>query len=101
MTSEALLFAIIVRLVLAVAVIANLDLAFDEYRKYRDSRGLRSFVGAITLCFGALALLGSSTAIREAWPEMTTPFRIVTATGVFGFVAGVIFAGYAAWRVRT
>ncbi len=98
--NDSLLFSVIVRLVLLVAVIGNLDLAWDEYREYRDARGLRAFVSALTMAFGVLALIGSSPAIRDAWSDMTVPLRIITATGVFGFTAGIVFSGYAAWRVR-
>lgn len=98
--NEALVFALFWRIVLVVAVLAFLDLAFDEYREFHDARALRHFVAAITMSFGVIALIGTSTAIRDAWPEMTTALRITSGAGVFGFVAGIVFSGYAAWRVR-
>jgi hypothetical protein len=97
--NEAVVFSLVIRAALAVAVLAYLRLAFIEYRTYRDARGLRGFVGAVTMTFGVVALSGSSNALREAWPDMETPLRVITATGVFGFMAGIVFSGYAAWRV--
>lgn len=98
MFSEALLFTILMRVLLLTAGIYNVRLAMHEYRHYRDARGLRGFVAALTMLAGVIALVGSSQVLRDSWPEVEAPLRIVTAAGVTMFLIGLAFSCYA-WRI--
>jgi hypothetical protein len=96
--NDVLIFALVIRAILVTASAYNLVLAGREYRVYHDARGLRGFVGSLTMMFGVVALAATSPAIRDAWPSLEVPMRIVASAGVFGFIAGLLFSVYA-WRV--
>jgi hypothetical protein len=96
--NDVLIFALTIRVVLVTAGVYNLVLAGLEYRVYHDARGLRGFVGALTMMFGVVALAAASPAIKDAWPVLEIPLRIIASAGVFGFIAGLLFSVYA-WRV--
>jgi hypothetical protein len=97
--NDVLLFTLALRTILVIAGTYNLVLAGHEYREYHDARGLRGFVAAMTMGFGVLALAAAFTpAVQDAWPFLETPLRVLSAAGVFGFIAGLLFSVYA-WRV--
>lgn len=98
MPSDRLLFNLVLAAVFMIAVGVNLWLAFGEYSRYRDARGLRGFVAAITMLAGVVALISGSSVFRETWPSLVPAMRLVSAAAVMAFLVGVAFS-VASWRM--
>ena len=99
MPDERLLLAIVTQSVLLGAALVNLRWSFGNYRQFRDARGLRGFVAAVTMLSGATALAASSMAIRAALDPLETLLRVLTVASVVGFCIGLIFSAVS-WRTH-
>lgn len=95
---ERLIASIGIRAALLVAASVNLRLAARERAHYRDVRGLRGFVAAITMFAGVIAFSAGSPTIAGAIPGATSLFAVITGAGVAVFLAGIIFSVYS-WKV--
>lgn len=94
---ERLIVATTIRAVLLVLAVVNVRLARRERLHYRDARGLRGFIGSLTMLGGTVAFSASSPAITTA---LGSPLilPVLTGAGVFVFLAGLIFS-VVSWRV--
>lgn len=99
MPTDEVLFAIGWRVVLVVAALVNLRMAFGRWRDTGAFADFRSFIAFLAMTFGVIALLGAGRVLGEAYPDVLPLLRIVGTVGVAGFLVGLL-ATAVSWPMK-